>query len=409
MVAKAKKSSKKGKAKSKAKAKPSLMDQLNGLFKKGKEKSAEQPKVENKEKLSLQKQLKQLISPPKPILGIDISSMAIKLLELSRKGGQITVESYSVEPLPPGAVAEHNINDVEAVGEAIMRAIKRAKTKTKDAAVAVPGSAVITKTIVAPGAPNDDEMESQIELEAPKYIPFPLDEVNLDFEVLGPSATDPEMVDVLLVASRSENVDLRAAALELADLTPRVIDVETYALEHAMKLIGHQMPNQGHAKTIALVDVGANMTSVSVLHDMEIIYTREQDFGGKQLTEEIMRRFGLSYEEAGLAKRVGGLPDNYGPEVLEPFKASMAQQVMRALQFFYASSEQHEVDQVILAGGSAAIVGIAEYISSQVDVPVTVANPFAHMALSKKVKAQLLAADAPALMTACGLAVRGFD
>lgn len=378
---------------------------LGGSAKAKKGSKAEQAKA----KPGLGEQLNALLSPPKPLLGIDISSMAVKLIEFSFKNGRYTVESFAVEPLPPGSISEHNITDVDAVGEAISRAVKRAKTKTKEAAVAVPGSAVITKTIIAPSAPNDDEMESQVELEAPKYIPFALDEVNLDFEVLGESDTEASSVEVLLVASRSENVDMRAAALELGGLKPKVVDVESYALEHALELIAHQMPNQGKDKTIALVDVGAVVTSVSVLHDMEIIYTREQDFGGKQLTEEIMRRFGLSYEEAGMSKRMGGLPDNYEVEVLEPFKASMAQQVIRALQFFYASSVQHEVDQVILAGGSVTINGIAGYIAEQVDLPVVVANPFAEMALSNKIKPAALAADAPALMTASGLALRGFD
>ncbi len=343
------------------------------------------------------------------ILGLDISSTAVKLLELSRTGSRYRVESYAVEPLPPNSVVEKSIADVEAVGEAIRRAVKRSGTRAKHAAVAVSGSAVITKVISMPASLKPDEMESQIELEADQYIPYPLEEVNLDFEVLGPSQKNPDMVDVLLAASRSENVDTRVAAVELGGLIAKVVDVEAYAMENVFGLIAAQMPAQGDGSTIAVVDVGATMTTLNVLHDGKIIYTRDQVFGGKQLTEEIMRRYGLSYEEAGMAKRQGGLPDNYVPEVLEPFKEAMAQQVSRSLQFFFSSSQYNSVDHIVMAGGSASIAGVDEQIEGKVGTGTTVANPFANMSLSPRVKPQTLSNDAPSLMIACGLALRSFD
>ncbi len=343
------------------------------------------------------------------LLGLDISTTAVKLLELSRSGGRYRVESYAVEPLPPNSVVEKNISDVEAVGEAIRRAVKRSGTRLKHAAAAVAGSAVITKVISMQAALSDLDMESQIELEADQYIPYPLDEVNLDFEVLGPSEGDPERVEVLLAASRRENVEVRVEAIQVAGLTARVMDVEAYAMENAFTLIGAQMPGRGVDKTIAVVDIGATMTTLNVLHDNKTIYTREQVFGGKQLTEEIQRRYGLSYEEAGMAKRQGGLPDNYVPEVLEPFKEAMAQQVSRSLQFFFSSSQYNSVDHIVLAGGSSSISGVDELIEHKLGVPTTVANPFADMSLAPRVKAQVLSNDAPALMIACGLALRSFD
>lgn len=343
------------------------------------------------------------------ILGLDISSTAVKLLELSRTGTRYRVESYAVEPLPPNSVVEKSIADVDAVGDAIRRAVKRSGTRAKHAAVAVSGSAVITKVISMPASLKPDEMESQIELEADQYIPYPLEEVNLDFEVLGPSQKNPEMVDVLLAASRSENVDTRVAAVELGGLIAKVVDVEAYAMENVFGLIAEQMPAQGDGSTIAVVDVGATMTTLNVLHDGKIIYTRDQVFGGKQLTEEIMRRYGLSYEEAGMAKRQGGLPDNYVPEVLEPFKEAMAQQVSRSLQFFFSSSQYNSVDHIVMAGGSASIAGVDEQIEAKVGTGTTIANPFANMSLSPRVKPQTLSNDAPSLMIACGLALRSFD
>lgn len=344
-----------------------------------------------------------------PLLGLDISSTAVKLLELSRSGNRYRVESYAVEPLAPNAVVEKNITDPEAVGETIRRAVKRSGTRAKHAAVAVAGSAVITKVITMPAGLSDDEMESQIQLEADQYIPYPLEEVNLDFEVIGPSAKNPETVDVLLAASRSENVDVRVAALESAGLVAEIVDVEAYAMENAFQLIADQLPDRGRTKTIAVVDIGATMTTFNVMHDLKSIYTREQVFGGKQLTEEIMRRYGLSYEEAGMAKKHGGLPDNYVPEVLDPFKEAMAQQVSRSLQFFFSSTQYNSVDHIVLAGGSASITGIRDLMEAKIGTPVTIANPFANMALSSRIKPQGLSSDAPALMIACGLALRSFD
>lgn len=344
-----------------------------------------------------------------PLIGLDISSTAVKLLELSQSNGRYRVESYAVEPLPANSVVEKNIADVEAVGESIHRAVKRSGTRNKMAAVAVAGSSVITKIISMSAALKDDEMESQIELEADQYIPYPLDEVRMDFEILGPSEKNPEMVDVLLAASRSENVETRISALEIGGMTPKVVDVEAYALENSFALLAEQLPGNGYDQTVAVVDVGATMTTLNVLHDRKIIYTREQVFGGKQLTEEIMRRYGLSYEEAGMAKRQGGLPDNYVSEVLEPFKEAMTQQVSRSLQFFFSSSQYNSVDQIILAGGSASIPGIDELIEDKIGTATSIANPFANMSLAPRVKPQTLSNDAPALMIACGLALRSFD
>ena len=344
-----------------------------------------------------------------PILGLDISSTAVKLLELGRSSGRYRVESYAVEPLPANSVVEKNITDVEAVGTAIRKAVKRSGTRARHAAVAVAGSAVITKVITMPANLADDEMEAQIEIEADQYIPFPLEEVSLDFEVLGPSEKNDDMVDVLLAASRSENVDIRVEAVEAGGLIPKIVDVEAYAMENAFSLINEQIPGHEDYHTVAVVDIGATMTTLSVLHDGRIIYTREQVFGGKQLTEEIMRRFGLSYEEAGMAKRQGGLPDNYLTEVLEPFKEAMAQQVSRSLQFFFSSSQYNTVDHIVLAGGSASIPGVDELIAERLNTPTSVANPFADMSLAPRVKPQVLSNDAPALLIACGLALRSFD
>ena len=345
------------------------------------------------------------------VLGIDISTAAVKLLELSRQGARYRVESYAVEPLPQDAVVDKNIANVEIIGNAIRSVVKKSGTRLKHAAVAVAGSAVITKVISMPSKLSDEELAEQIELEADQYIPYSLDEVSLDFEVQGPNKKNPEMVNVLLAASRKENVEDRVEALDLAGLTAHIVDVEAYTIERAFSLLTDQLPDgSGEEQAVAIVDTGATMTTLNVIHEKEIIYTREQGFGGKQLTEEIQRRYGLSYEEAGLAKKHGGLPDNYVVEVLEPFKQAMVQQISRSLQFFASSSTHHRgVEAIVLAGGCASMPGISNLVQENLGITTIIANPFIKMALSQRVKPQNLSNDAPALMIACGLALRSFD
>jgi len=343
------------------------------------------------------------------LLGIDISSTSVKLLELSRVGDRFKVESYAVEPLPANAVVEKNIAELEGVGNALLRVVTKARTGTRGVALAVSGSAVITKSIEMDAGMTDDEMENQLKLEADQYIPYPLEEVAIDFEVQGPSARNPERVEVLLAACRKENVEVREAALAVAGLNARVVDVEAYALERAFGLLAPQLRNGDQPLTVAVVDVGATMTTLSVIHNGRIIYTREQLFGGRQLTEEIQRRYGLSVEEAGLAKKQGGLPDDYVAEVLQPFREAVVQQVSRSLQFFFAAGQFNQVDYIVLAGGTASLAGLDQLIQQRIGTPTLVANPFADMALNSKVNAGALASDAPALMIACGLALRSFD
>ena len=342
------------------------------------------------------------------LLGLDISSTSVKLLELSVQGDRYRVESYGVEPLPQNAVVEKNIADVEGVGEAVSRLLARAKPQSRNAAVAVAGSAVITKTIEMDADLSDDERESQIRLDADQYIPYPLDEINLDFEVVGPSPANPERVSVLLAASRTENIELRVDSLIIAGLTAKVVDVEAYAMERAFGLLVDSLPC-GREGTVAIIDIGATMTTMNVVNDGKIIYTREQLFGGRQLTEEIQRRYGLSFEEAGRLKKEGGLPDDYEPEVLRPFKEAVVQQVTRSLQFFFSSSQFNDVDHILLAGGSASIAGLSQVVQEKIGTPVTVANPFINMSFAPQISAAAISNDAPALMIACGLALRSFD
>ncbi len=343
------------------------------------------------------------------VLGIDISTAAVKLLELSRTGARYRVESYSVVPLPHEAIIDKNIANVNVIADAVKIAVKQSGTKLKDACVAVAGSAVMTKMISMQSSLTEEDVEEQILVEADQYIPYSLEEVCLDFEVQGKNDNNPEMMEVLLAASRRENVEDRAEVLNKAGLKAKVVDVEAFAMENAFSLLEDQLPDEIEGQTVAIADIGASMSTLDVIHNGRIVYTREQGFGGKQLTEEIQRRYGLSYEEAGLAKRHGGLPDNYVSDVLSPFKTAIVQQISRSLQFFVSSSANRGVDHIVLAGGCSSIPGLEKLVEQNLGVSAIVANPFINMSLSKRVKPQSLSNDAPAMMIACGLALRSFD
>lgn len=352
-----------------------------------------------------------LFSPrSRPLIGIDITTSSIKLVEFSQSGKGFRAESYAAEPTPPNSINEKTIVDAPAVGEAIRRAVKRAGTNCKDVAIAISGDAAITKVIQMPRRLSPREMEGQVEIQADQIIPFPIEEVSYDFELLGPSRGDAELLDVLLVATRTENVDQRRAAVQAAGMQARVVDVEPFALENACQLLAHQMPDGGMGHLIAVVDFGASNTTFSVLEDMRVIYTRDFPFGGQQLTEEIMRTYGLSLEDAGRAKKEGGLPGNFQPEVLDPFIDDMTQQVSRSLQFFLASGGGREQpDQILVVGGCANIPGVADVIASKVGIPTEIGDPLGQMKISSRAKSQGIRKDSTALLTACGLALRSFD
>jgi len=342
------------------------------------------------------------------LLGLDISSTTVKLLELSRSGDSYRVESYAVSSLPQDAVVEKAISDIDGVANAVRSVVAQSRSKLKFVAAAVAGSAVITKLVQMPEGLSEEEMETQLTLEADQYIPYPLEEVALDFEVQGPVPGREGMVEVLLAACRRETIDARVEAIENAGLEAKVVDVEAYAMERAYGLIRENLGLEESA-VVAVVDIGATMTTLSVLADGQTIYTREQLFGGKQLTDEIMRRYGLPLEEAGLAKKQGGLPDDYEDELLNPFRDAVVQQVTRSLQLFFSSSQYNDVDFIIMAGGVSYMDGLVELVQERLGTPTGMANPFAEMSISPRVNAVALGSDAPAMMIACGLALRSFD
>jgi type IV pilus assembly protein PilM len=346
----------------------------------------------------------------RPLIGLDICSSAIKMVELTDAGkGVICIDRYVIEPLPRDAVLDGNITNLEQVTETVNRAWKRLGSSTRNVAMALPTAAVITKKIVVAAGLREQELEVQVESEANQYIPFALEEVNLDFQVIGPAPSGADEVELLIAASRKEKVEDRVACAEAAGLKPLVMDVEAYAAQAALELVEKQLPDGGKDRILAMVDIGANVMNVTVLKNDQSIYTREQAFGGSQLTQDIMRTYGMSVEEAEVAKRNNTLPENYEAELLRPFMENLALEVSRALQFFFTSTQFNKVDNIILAGGCAILPGIADSVAARTKVDTVLANPFVNMVPSSRIRPKHLLADAPSLLVACGLALRRFD
>ena len=346
-------------------------------------------------------------SKSRHLIGVDICATSVKLVDIQRQQGMFHLKSYGIERLPEGVVVDKLIVDTEAAGDTIASLARRCQVANAHAATAVSGSAVITKIIDMDMALSDVEREAQIRLDADQYVPYPLEDVNLDFEVLGPSLVSDDMVQVLLAASRSENVDQRVDALTFGGMQTKVMDIESHAIERAFGLMVDNLP--GLPELVALVDIGHNQTTLYVAKNGEFIYSREQLFGGAQLTEAIQNRYGLSSEEAALSKRERTLPDDYYPEILTPFIENTIQQITRSLQFYFSSSQYSNIDHVVLAGGSSSIPGLAGMAQQKLGVTVSIANPFTNMTIAPHIDNEQLAIDAPSLMAACGLALRSFD
>ena len=331
------------------------------------------------------------------------------MVELGRdKAGNLVLERCAIEPLERGWITDGNVEKFDEVAEAVRRLVKKSGSKTKNVAMALPPSAVITKRIVLPGGLSDLELEAQVEAEANQYTPFPLDEVSLDFCVIGPSNTSVGDLDVLIAASRREKVQDIQGLAEAAGLKPVVVDVESYASRLATSRLIEGLPNKGVGTIVALFEVGALTTSMQVIRDQEVLYDRDQAFGGAQLTQLIVRQYGFTPEEAESKKRSGELPDDYESSVLKPFVESMVQEIARALQFFFTSTPHNKVDHIMLAGGSAALPGLTAAVTKQTSFPCSLVNPFEGMEIGDGVRLKKMTREAPSYLTSCGLALRRF-
>jgi type IV pilus assembly protein PilM len=343
-----------------------------------------------------------------PLVGVDIGSSSIKVLQLGQSGSDYRVEAFALEPVPEGAVSEGTITDPDSVAEVVKRAVKRSGSKARHCAMAVSGAAVITKIINLSSDLSEDDIEAQIEVEANQYIPYPREEVSLDFEVLGPSPRNAELVEILLAASKTEHVDMRREVADLAGLDIRVVDVESFAVANAFDLV-RKRAGIDETETIGVLNMGSTASTLIALRGNRSIYSREHSFGGQQLIEECMRRYGMDQEQASFLQRGEEPPAGFEDELLEPFRQSVIQQISRALQFYSSSSDYSGINTLFLTGGAAATPGLAEALGDEVGISCEVADPLQGMRLAPSVNAAALERVRSAFTTACGLALRGFD
>jgi len=343
------------------------------------------------------------------MVGIDIGSHSVKAILLSQGTDGYKLEAMAIEPMPRGAVIDREIQDIEAVGNVIAKIRKQITSSIKDAAAAVSGQTVITKVIYMDASLSEDELNSQIEIEADSLIPYPLDEVSLDFEVLEENESDPSKVNVLLSAARTESIEARVAALEAGGFTAKVIDVESYTLSRVNDLLINALPDDAAEKLIAIVDIGATMTLFSATQAGKEIYTKDQLFGSEQYTRSIVSYYNVSFEEAETAKIHGDLPPNYTFEVLAPFHTVLVQQIRRAIQMFLTSSGKEQIDYLILSGGTALVEGVEQLLADELGIHTVIANPFADMDVAESIDEDELAKVAPQFIVATGLALRSFS
>ncbi|MCH7506015.1 MAG: pilus assembly protein PilM [Proteobacteria bacterium] len=343
-----------------------------------------------------------------PVMGLDIGSSGVRLLQLSRYGSSYRIDHFAIEPLPQGVIVEKSVQDIEAISTAIQSAVRNSGSNTKYCAVAVSGSAVFTKTISLQSNLAEADIESQVQIEANQYIPYPLDEISLDFEVLGPSPRNADMVDILLAASKNDNVEARQDALESLGLKAKVVDVESFAIANAFELI-RERDGIRSTETIGIFDIGHDLSTLLILRNGRVIYTRDHPFGGNQLIEEITRRYDMSPEQANFFMRGESGPENFEEDVLEPFMLNVVQQISRALQFYSSSAEFSNIKTIFLAGSMASVKGLADVVEQELGVKTGVADPVSGLELAPSVAVTALTRNAPNLMVAMGLALRGFD
>ena len=341
-----------------------------------------------------------------PLLGIDVGASAIKLVELGGELDRPTVLRCTAQPLEKGWVAEGSVEKFDEVADALRRLLRLSGTKTRRAALALPSASVIARKVTVPDGLGEDAFEVHIGSEAAQHLPFPIAEVALDYCILGPSPAVAGAIDVLVVAARKDKVAERQGLAEAVGLEPVIVDVESYAARLAAARIIRTLPEQGKGRLIALFEIGTLSTSLQVLRDDDVIYERDQPIGGFTLTQSIARRYALSTEDAERKKKMGTeLPADYPQSVLQPFLEALAQEMGRALQFFFTSTPHNRVDHVLLSGGTASLPGVADIVAKATGFDSRVLDPFEGMLSEAKMAVGLVPT---AFLVATGLALRRF-
>jgi len=349
------------------------------------------------------------------LIGIDISATGIKLVELASSRSGYELKALAIVPLPRDAIVENTVIDSMAVSQGLLDALEIARPSTRKAAIAVSGNAVIIKTVTMQTA-TEFELEAQIEFEADQHVPYDIDDVYLDFEILGEVPDSPDEMEVVLAACKREVVDDYQLVLSEAGIEAKCVDCAVFALENALEttqissegLAEGEVVDDEAAPAVALVNIGANLVNINIMINGQMTFVRDQFYGGQNLTEEIQKEHGVSYQAAEDMKveRFSEI----SPEALERFYVGLTSELVRSLDFYAANHAEHPVQKLLLSGGSALIPDIANELEQRLGIESEVINPFVNIkASSKKFDMDYLNRIGPSMMVPVGLALRGFD
>jgi type IV pilus assembly protein PilM len=339
------------------------------------------------------------------LLGLDIGSHAVKLVHLTSSKGTYRLKQLGICRLPPNVIVEGAIKDSTAVQDAIKSLTANLKTKVKGVATSISGYSVIIKKIELPQM-TAEELTDNIHVEAEQYIPFNVEDVNIDFHILGSSPEKGDRMEVMLVAAKKEAIEDYSGILKKAGLVPEVIDVDFFALENAFE-VNYAASDSGG---VALVDIGANKMNINVLKNGVSMFNRDASVGSHQITQDIQDRFGLDYEEAEKIKL--GIPSPKVPvqdleAIFVAAATTWATEVKRAIDFFYATYPDEMINQILLSGGSSRLPGLDALLHKDTNIPTALFNPLARIDLDDKIfDREYVDYIAPQMAVAVGLALR---
>lgn len=339
----------------------------------------------------------------KEIIGVDLGSSSIKLVHLKEQKGGYVLQNIGVAPLPPEAIVDNTIMDSASIVEVLKGLISSLGIKVVEAAVSVSGNSVIIRKIVLP-AMSVEELEDQIQWEAEQYIPFDINDVNLDFQVLGPDSVDPGKMHVLLVASKKDIINDYLAVFSEANLKLAVIDVDSFAVQNAFEINYQPDPDD----VFALINIGANVMNINVIKDGISLFTRDVQLGGGQYTEEIQRQFGVDTEEAERIKLSRAVDDMHMlDDVTSRINDNLSVEIRRSLDFYSANAVDAKISKIYLSGGVAKTSLLLEAVEQRLDIPVELLDPFRTITFNENnFDAEYIQEIGPVAVVAVGLAMR---
>ncbi len=339
-----------------------------------------------------------------PMLGVDFGSNSIKAVSVSGDPDNFTIDSWAEISTPKGAIRDFQLQDPERLAQACKQLLRMLPTQHKYVATAVNGSSVITKITQVANNINDADFENIVMMEAEQLIPFPLDEVSLDFEVLGPNVSDPTKNDVLICAARTQSITSSLSVFDELNIDIKVVDVGMHALSRAIVTLEKSLQNEDANRYCAIVDIGELSLSFGIIFQGELIYSRLQDFGGVSLTRSLATFYNLPIEEAENVKLKGSLSSYSDVDVVNSYVTQLSQHIKRNIQLFSSSSGNRNVDLMVLSGGGSLIPGLKQQLSQQLDMEVRHPDP----SLLYNKKPEENPEHRAKYMTALGLALRSF-